>query len=266
MTSLPPAPDLTVPAPLSSDALATIRRQLRDSGLAVLPDLFDRGYVATLDAAYQELLASRPADRVQNTSGQSHVQMQMPLRPPFSDPVLVANPVVYQVLAGVLGDGFGCSYYNSNTAYPGSTRQPVHRDSDHVFGTEQSVPGPPTGIVFNVPLCDFTVENGSTQVWPASHLIVDRPEDKTVRLDDRVPALAAARVNVPAGSAVLRDPRVWHRGMPNNADHPRSMLAIVYKRRWLSFRHPALVVPESTWADWPDLARSIFAAVPRQDG
>ncbi len=91
------------------------------------------------------------------------------------------------------------------------------------------------------------MENGSTEVWPATHLIVDDELDEGVELDDRVGALASSRLNVAAGSVVLRDLRVWHRGVPNTSDHARSMLAVVYQRRWLGWRHPALRVPESTW-------------------
>lgn len=262
-SAAPVEPD---PSPLTECELAAARRQFRDSGMVVLPAVFEPEFIRRLDTAYQELLAARPVDRVQATSGEQHVQMQMPLRPPFSDADLVANAYVCQILTAELGDGFACSYYNSNTAYPGSTRQPVHRDSDHVFGQQLPVATPPTGIVLNIPLCDFSVHNGSTEVWPATHLLVDRPGDEQVSLTERTEVLGSRRLDVPAGSAVLRDPRVWHRGMPNLSDRPRSMIAIVYKRRWLGFRHPALRVPESTWSSWPDRVRSIFASIPRDEG
>ena len=32
---------------------------------------------------------------------------------------------------------------------------------------------PVTRIVVNIPLIDFTLENGCTEIWPGSHLIVD---------------------------------------------------------------------------------------------
>jgi ectoine hydroxylase-related dioxygenase (phytanoyl-CoA dioxygenase family) len=189
--------------------------------------------------------------------------MQIPLTPPFSHPDLVAQPAVRQILSAALGPQYQCSYYNSNTAYPGSTYQPVHRDAGPIFGTELSAPTPATGIVMNVPLCDFTEENGSTEVWPGTHLIVDRPADQDKTLDDRIGPLASARMNVPAGRAVLRDLRVWHRGVPNRSDTARSMIAIVYKRAWLGWRHPALRVPASTWAAWPEHVQAIFAGCPR---
>ena len=248
---------------LPETELADVMRTLRDTGMVTIPDAFDPATIADLGAAYHRLLDSHPDGRVQSTSGEHHVQMQVPLVPPFSDPGLVAHPIVRQILAAALGETFECSYYNSNTAYPGSTYQPVHRDAGPIFGTEMTSATPATGIVVNVPLCDFTEENGSTEVWPGTHLIVDRPADADKTLDERIAPLASARLNVSAGSAVLRDLRVWHRGVPNRSQAARSMLAIVYKRGWLGWRHPALRVPESTWQAWPEHVRAIFASCPR---
>jgi hypothetical protein len=258
---------MTSPAKLSTDglddkSLAHALRSLHDSGMATIENAYTADEVATLRDAYDALLDARPTGKVQPTDGEHHVQMQMPLVPPFSDPTTVAHPVVTQILSIVLGPDFECSYYNSNTAYPGSTYQRVHRDSNPIFGVEQNVATPPTGIVVNIPLCDFTLENGSTEVWPATHLIVDTPDDVEIALDDRTKVLASSRLNVKAGSIVLRDLRVWHRGVPNNSDHQRSMLAIVYKRHFLGWRHKSLRVPQSTWDSWSADVRSIFENAP----
>ncbi|SDS13152.1 Phytanoyl-CoA dioxygenase (PhyH) [Actinopolymorpha singaporensis] len=250
----------------SGPALATALRTFRDSGMLVLPDVFDAARVAALRSAYDELLRAElghdTSDRVQPTDGRRHVQMQMPLVSPFSDVETVAHPLVVRVLTGILGDGFHCSYYNSNTAFPGSTYQRVHRDAGPVFGTDLGVPTPTTAVVVNIPLCDFTRENGSTEVWPASHLIVDSAEDADVDLTTRAQSLASARMDVPAGAVVIRDLRLWHRGVPNESGEARSMLAVVYQRAWLSWRARSLRVPAATWESWPDHVRSIFSTAP----
>lgn len=243
-------------------SLTAALRSLRDSGMVVIHDAYPAEYVERLRTAYRALLASNPEGRVQPTSGTQHVQMQIPLTKPFADVAAVAHPVVVQIMARMLGPDFRCSYYNSNTAYPGSTHQRVHRDADPVFRTQFGVPTPATGIVLNVPLCDFTEENGSTEVWPGSHLIVDTEDDAGVELDERVDALASRRLNVPAGSLVLRDLRVWHRGTPNRSDRERSMIAVVYKRSWYGWISRALRVPRSTWDTWPEQVRSIFSEAP----
>jgi hypothetical protein len=256
-------PTIRSAEPFNDESLEGISRSLRDSGMAVIEDAYRSDEIDRLGSAYDALLAERPSSRVQAT-GEEHVQMQMPLIPPFCDARVVAHPAVVQVLANVLGPDFECAYYNSNTACQGSKYQAVHRDHGPVFGLQHGVATPPTGLVVNIPLCDFTVENGSTEVWPATHLIVDTPADTDVSLGERAEALASSRLNIKAGSLLMRDLRVWHRGTPNTTKRPRSMLAIVYKRHWIGWRHASLRVPMSTWEAWPDHVRLIFATAPKE--
>ncbi len=252
---------------LDDSGLAAALRTFRDSGMVIVEDAYDLARIDTLRASYDALLARERAapngsPTVQPTDGQNHLQMQMPLVAPFSDVDVVAHPVVAQIVTAVLGEEFRCSLYNSNTAFPGSSHQRVHRDAGPVFGSGLGVPTPTTGVVLNIPLCDFTEVNGSTEVWPGSHLIVDHPDDPGVELTDRARALASARFNIAVGSVALRDLRLWHRGTPNQSDGVRTMLAVVYQRSWLGWRSHALRVPAQTWRDWPSHVQKIFAAAP----
>ncbi|MEQ7010945.1 phytanoyl-CoA dioxygenase family protein [Actinopolymorpha sp. B17G11] len=255
---------------LDDARLSATLRTFRDSGMVIIRNAYDADRIATLRASYDDLLAQERAApngsrSVQPTDGQNHIQMQMPLVPPFADVDVVAHPVVAQVLAAVLGTDYRCCLYNSNTAFPGSTHQQVHRDAGPVFGSGLGVPTPTTGVVLNIPLCDFTEENGSTEVWPGSHLIVDHPDDAGAELTDRARALASARFNIPVGAIALRDLRLWHRGTPNQSDGARTMVAIVYQRSWLGWRSPALRVPAQTWRAWPSHVQTVFAAAPVDD-
>ncbi|WP_309719647.1 hypothetical protein, partial [Armatimonas sp.] len=47
-----------------------------------------------------------------------------------------------------------------------------------------------------------------------------------------------------------------HRGMPNDADYPRTMYAIVYERGFL--RTPVITIPKNTWESWSEDAKHIF--------
>lgn len=255
---------------LEQESLDIAVRTLNDSGMLILDGIYDPLWVEDLRQAFDDRLRREQAregtPRVQSTSGSGHVQMQVPLEPPFSDPQIVAHRIVLQVLTAVLGEHPHCAYYNSNTTFPGSGYQTVHRDSRPLFGSEMAVPTPITGLVMNLPLCDFNEENGSTQVWPGTHLIVDDPANDTrTGLDARAEALASSRFNVPAGAIALRDLRVWHRGMPNNSQRSRAMLAVVYHRAWLGWRAPSLQVPKSTWDGWPEEVRDVFALAPVVD-
>lgn len=250
---------------LTPEHLTLALRTLRDVGYVVIEDVYDLDYIAAFRAAYDEelerYLAARGGIEALNkkTFGRNHIGLHLPFVAPFSDPEIVANPIAVQVMGAALGDDLRCGFYHSNTAYPGSNHQQIHRDTGPMFRTELQVPTPITHIVLNIPLTTFTEENGSTEVWPGTHLIVDTAaEDGSAEaLEDRAQYLASQRTNVPVGSLVIRDLRMWHRGMPNESDEVRTMLAIVYQRSWLAHGRP-LEIPRETWKGWPDVARRIF--------
>jgi ectoine hydroxylase-related dioxygenase (phytanoyl-CoA dioxygenase family) len=247
---------------LSPERLRAAVRTFKDVGYVVLEDLYDVGFLRDVRAEYDVLLERYLAGRggldamEGKTFGKNHVGFHPVLVPPMSDERIVAHPVAAQVMAALLGKEFQCGFYNTNTAMPGSGIQPVHRDTEPLFGAEMSVPHPVTALVVNIPLCDFTLENGSTEVWPGSHLIVDPSPEDAKDLDARAKDLRSERTNLSLGSLVLRDLRMWHRGMPNNADYPRTMIALVYSRGFI--RTGTLEIPRSTWEGWGETARHIF--------
>jgi ectoine hydroxylase-related dioxygenase (phytanoyl-CoA dioxygenase family) len=247
---------------LTAANLVLATRTLHDAGLVVLEGVYKRAWVARLRAAFdaelERYIAQKGGMEAINAKsfGKNHIGMHPPIVPPFSDPAIVANPIAVQVMESALGKDLQCSYYHTNTAYPGSGYQPIHRDNPPLFGTEWAVPHPIVSLVLNVPLCDFTEENGSTEVWPGTHLTVENlPEEEPARA-----AWAAEtpsrRMNIPAGSLVLRDLRLFHRGVPNRSHASRAMLAIVYTRGWLAQK--PIDIPQTTWDRWPEKARHIF--------
>lgn len=247
---------------LSENRLAIALRTFRDSGLLIIENAYDADFIKEVrDASDKELeryLESKGGIEALEgkTFGKNHIGFFPPLFPPLAASVIVAHPVAVQIMARLLGDDLTCSFYHTNTAYPGSGIQPIHRDGGQLFETELNCAHPVISMVLNIPLCDFTVENGSTEVWPGTHLIVDQNQKDAKGLEFRAKAFNSTRFNLPLGSLALRDLRVWHRGMPNNADYPRTMLAIVYKRGWLATK--TVTIPKSTWESWPEQARSIF--------
>jgi ectoine hydroxylase-related dioxygenase (phytanoyl-CoA dioxygenase family) len=257
---------------LTDENLRLALRMLRDAGYVVIEGVLDQAFLSELRAAYDEALEQHIAARGgleginKKSFGRNHIGLHLPLIMPFADPRIVANPIGVQVMAAALGDDLTCSFYHSNTAYPGSGTQNVHRDYPPIFRTELQVPTPVTHVVFNVPLCDFTEENGSTEVWPGTHLIVDTdPEDgKMEQLEERVEYLPSQRTNMPAGSIVVRDLRMWHRGKPNNSNEVRTMLALIYQRGWTA-SHKLVKIPRETWDAWPERARRIFRDNPIVD-
>src|ERR1700761_4766675 len=64
-----------------------------------------------------------------------------------------------------LGDKPICNWITSNNALAktGGMRQPVHKDNTYPH------PQFPYYFIANIPLCDFTIANGSTEFWLGSH-------------------------------------------------------------------------------------------------
>ncbi len=224
-----------------------------DVGYVVIENVYDAAFLDTVRTAYETELArfiqskGGLAALEGKTFGKNHIGFFPPLHLPLAHTQLVAQPVAVQLMQALLGEDIQCAFFHTNTALPGSGIQPVHRDTGHLMG----VAHPVATLVLNIPLCDFTIANGATEVWPGTHSIIGGVLD-----DERAAAFPSVRTEIPVGSFILRDMRMWHRGMPNDSDNPRTMYAIVYERGFI--RTPVITVPRTTWESWSDTARHIF--------
>lgn len=169
-----------------------------------------------------------------------HLQQAMPRNRANIYADIVTNPLIIQVTAAVLGEGLHNHFYNGNTNLPGSQPQPLHRDSGHLW---PDVIHPTTSIVINISPVSVDETNGATEIWPGSHLlpgpvlIAERDEDERRELAPPVHA------NTQKGDAVLRDIRLWHRGVPNHGTEPRHMIGMVHSR-WFYVRGTTIAVTE----------------------
>jgi ectoine hydroxylase-related dioxygenase (phytanoyl-CoA dioxygenase family) len=247
---------------LAETSLQQAIRTFRDTGIVIIDGVYDEAFIASVRTAYEVELdkyitARGGLDALEGkTFGKNHIGFFPVMFPPIADDQIVAHPVVVQLLTALLGKDLQCSFFHTNTAMPESGIQPIHRDQQHLFRTELPVAHPVTNIVLNIPLCEFSLANGSTEYWPGTHLIVDSTPEEGQRLEARAENLPSVRLNMPLGSLALRDLRAWHRGMPNLADYPRTMFAIVYQREFLTY--VPTTIPCSTWETWSDAAKQIF--------
>ncbi|MGW4420933.1 phytanoyl-CoA dioxygenase family protein [Streptosporangium sp. NPDC004631] len=245
--------------------LSEVCDQIADIGYAVLtralsPELLQQVRVE-YSKLYDELRRVDEAQPLESShSGKNHYQIQPPIRGVFSNPDVFASRIVLDCVRSMLGSDARLAYYNSNICEPGSDFQEIHRDVRLLFGSEISLPTPPFMLAVNILLCDFTVENGSTEIWPGSHLLPDREGGgHAADLEARSMRMTSCRLNAPAGSIIIRDARLWHRGTPNKTQEHRAMLSLVYKRKWFGYRHDrSLEVSDETYHGWPGEIRSLF--------
>ena len=255
---------------MNEENLKVAVRTLRECGFVIIEDVVSRDWIdRTRDLCndilqrYMKTLSPEKRESYER----SHTAMFPPICSPFMDVVAIENPFAVQVTEAAIGPSFFCTFYNTNTQWPHSGMQHVHRDFDHLF-PDLPVALPIIQVIVNIPLTDFTLENGATEVWPGTHLIVDQlPKDREA-IEERAKTLPSVRTTVSAGAIILRDMRTWHRGMPNRTDEIRTMLAMIYNRPFLNAYISAtelIDIPRVTWEQMSYRARHIFRYNPIVD-
>ncbi len=245
-------------------------RALQDDGVVVLNDIISLDHIAALR---ERMLADLPAYLARTDApfnfNTGNVQQEPPPFAPYLFKDVLLNDIVIAVTHSLLGDGLHNGFYSGNTAVGGSgRRQPVHADIGQLW-PDLAVATPPFGLVVNVPVVDMTPENGSTEVWPGTHLdttvyiqkgdIKLPPDVVEARRQVRPPLQPSVR----AGGVVIRDLRLWHAGMPNRTDQARPMIAMIHWVGWWHgdkiqlpkseeafFAHPVLKT-DAEWVDGP---------------
>jgi len=213
-------------------------RMVEDDGYVVLEDVVDTGHLAVLrDRMLEELprILARP-DAPYNFND-TNVQQDPPPFPPFLFRDVLCNEVAIAVSRAVLGDGVRNGFYSGNTALPGGKKQPVHADVGQLWPSLETAT-PAFGLVVNVPVVDMGPWNGATELWPGTHRDTSQwigggppriAEELLVRWSAAFPPF---QPEVRAGSVLLRDIRMWHRGMPNPSSQPRPMIAMIHWSGW----------------------------------
>jgi hypothetical protein len=211
---------------------------LRD-GFAVIENAADHACLDVLrermNADTRELIASKHWGGAGRIEG--HLQQGPPPFAPYIFPDVVSNPFGIQVSAAILGAGVYNSFYNGNTNTPGSGLQPVHRDLPELWPQWDGL-HPPTSLVINVFPMDVHEHNGCTEVWPGSHHIPGKITDEGVAA--RSAHVKPIRAVAKKGTVIVRDLRLWHRGVPNTSDIFRHMIAMIHHIHWYGRKQKVL--------------------------
>jgi len=227
---------------------------LHQDGFVVLKSVVDVEHVSNLNEYMckdAEMLVKTKAKPF-NQGVDSNILQGPPLTKPeylYND--VFFNPFVIQLMNAYLGHRPLWNFLTGNTALPNThgLRQPVHKDITFTH------PRCPFFVIANIPLCPFSIENGSTEFWLGSNVHADSEEQIVTTTERAVenPRLVAGdpecfvkeeviekrRVIRPPiqplcepGDIMLRDLRTWHAGTPNMSSDYRIMLALGYQAQW----------------------------------
>ena len=186
----------------------------------------------------QKLLRAEKWGGAGNVRG--HLQQGAPPMAPYVFRDIVSNPFVIQVTKQVLGNGVTGpggkmfnSFYGGNTNCPGSQEQALHRDHPHLWPNLEQA-HPPFALAINIFLLQVTEENGATELWPGSHLNTKAFDKDNIAAQRQV--APPIRAETEKGSIVIRDMRLWHRGMTNHSNKFRHMINMNHNMYWRARR------------------------------
>lgn len=220
--TIPKAMETTSSNP-AADALSRWQADFIRDGYVVMDDLIPRSEVLALTEALLRVEAEHGFGYARTSfEGLKTVRINNLL---LHDPLFWSVPLQPQVLAlaeRLLDPELLLSSLVSLTLGPGQEAQPLHEDTQQL-----PLPRPRAPIAVNAmwALSDFTAENGATHIVPGSHREATPPP-----YGGDVPTVQAT---MKAGSVMLFDSALWHKGGANTTGARRYALSCYYCAGWM---------------------------------
>lgn len=223
--------------------LAAELEQLDRDGFLILESLLSEQERAAILSALAPYEVDRPmgrndfegslTQRVYSLAGKGEAFLQ-----------LAEHPRIVRILEAKLLPGYLLSNLQSIRLHPGETPQGLHTD-DAFY----PIPRPHGTLAISTiwALEAFTEENGATELIPGSHRWGgEHPDDRPHE---------ARKAVMPAGSVVIFDAALWHRGGRNTTTGTRLGLSPQYCQPWLRPQESQLLIvpPERARACTPGM-------------
>jgi ectoine hydroxylase-related dioxygenase (phytanoyl-CoA dioxygenase family) len=204
-----------------------------EHGCVLLKSVLGQDYVAELHRAFVDTYRSYFEDREFPDAlvvGTKRIQVTVAIQGPFNSPQLYANDCILPVLKLVLGEQLIVGSFGAVVSLAGAPNQHRHRDHPNIYETGETeatepwvdIVLPPYALNAIVPLVPLNPTNGTTHLWPGSHLV---PKSKGEQLPGVDPV-------VDIGDCLLVDYRTLHAGKANLSANPRPILYNMYCRPW----------------------------------
>lgn len=252
-------PDLTPAAQQAwiEDAAASFRRH----GVIVIRDAVPQPAVTAVleDFKVRHDVHMAPGQKKLFRTFQSdplRAQVPIAIDGPVANPQFFAPPSVLALAHRLMGEELVVGEMGVVISHPGAGAQETHRDSNFLFGgLDMEIDLPPFALTMLVPLLDVTLGMGPTEFWPGSH----RRRDEAA-----VTRRPPERLELSAGSLVLLDSRVLHRGGANVTGPVRPTAYFSFHRRWYVENpgyenKPQVRVTPAMLARLPEAYRPLFS-------
>lgn len=199
-----------VPAVTDSAQAAPI---VRSVGVCIVEHVLSTDELQQLQISIQQ---TEP-QKLQNRRAHRWEHVHSPQTEAFAK--LAAHPAVATAAQALLGPKHYLEKCGLIVSHPGSEAQRWHMDTPHLFACREHLPV--HSLTVFVPLCDLVTSNGPTEFQLHTHIKANLPKQK-------VHATACCG----AGSVVLYDTRIMHRGGPNASDTDRTLVYLTLSRIW----------------------------------
>lgn len=173
----------------------------------------------------------------------------------FNNPRIYANPFVFPIMQGILGERVILNGHGAVASLPGAATQHTHRDYTGLFLDEAIDSRIPTfAVTVVIPLVAIDETVGGTRVCPGSH---NATEAACRSLEGFDPVMSL-------GDCLLMDYMLVHAGQANKSDTVRPILYNIYSRPWFRddanyVKQKSLVVPEIEYQRIPQALKPLFS-------
>ncbi|HEY5924186.1 MAG TPA: phytanoyl-CoA dioxygenase family protein [Kofleriaceae bacterium] len=223
--------------------------QFERDGFTILESVLDASALAEIGAALAPYETNRPMGR-NAFEGQKSQRVYSLAAKGEAFVRLIEQPRVMALVERLLMPNFLLSTAQSIRLHPGEHAQAWHTDDAFYFCARPRSLTLAVSVIWAIE--EFTEENGATEVIPGSHKWGHEHPDER---DDYefVPA------TMPAGSAIVFDGALWHRGGANRSDGTRLALSPQYCQPWLRPQESQLlIVPPDAARTCSDRMRSML--------
>jgi len=202
------------------------RRQLDEEGFVILDGFMDPGLLAALRARTAELFeeeGEQAGSEFKQETGSRRLANLVNKGDVFRQ--LICEPKLLPYVTHVLKDAIKLSSLNARSANPkNAVKQPLHAD----MGATLDQRG--YWVCNTVWMLDnFTAKNGAIRVIPGSHRLGKLPQDVLDDLEAKHPD--EVLLTGQAGTVAVLNAHVWHGGLPNQTQRPRTAIHVFYVRR-----------------------------------